>query len=284
MGTEIAHAALLANWARLADWIAADRTFLDWHSQMRGFGTSDLLPESWLADARRWLAERDEDIDGDIRLMITRSETHYEQQLRKLEEARDRAQLAAMRADSLRLASLSEQAAAARSPAAIPLAAESLLRLHTLQGDMALRRALALAAKPTVLPGWSRGINAISFSRDGELIVTAGQDGVIRVFSAVGDPYSSYSHSRPLRHAVFSDSSEWIIGADSSGQVCVIESATGKLLIRIDHDETVNDVAFSPDGRLVATACEDGFARVFSWSSGMKLVEIPHRGRVDSPE
>lgn len=273
---EIAHAALLENWPRITEWIDADRRFLDWHSQMRSFGTGHLLPESRLAEARGWLAERSSDVDEDVRVLIERSETHYEQQLRELQEARDRAELAARRAESLRLASLSEQATSTRALVAIPLAVESLLRLHTVQGDLALRRALVHAAQPFRLAGHKMAVNAITFSRDGEQIVTGGDDGVTRVFSASGDEISTCRKSGPVKHAAFSDNGEWVISASSNGQAYIIDSSTGELVGSLDHGDAVNFATFSPDGRLVATACDDGVARIFQRSSGAQVGELTH--------
>jgi WD40 repeat protein len=44
----------------------------------------------------------------------------------------------------------------------------------------------------------------------------------------------------------------------------------------------VNSVAFSPDGSRVATASDDGSARVFEAATGTELARLHHEGRVNA--
>ena len=49
----------------------------------------------------------------------------------------------------------------------------------------------------------------------------------------------------------------------------LLDVATGKLLCRaLQHDDWVHAVAFSPDGKRLLTACEDGFARLWEVPTG----------------
>jgi len=50
---------------------------------------------------------------------------------------------------------------------------------------------------------------------------------------------------------------------------------------RLDHDMMVNAVAFSPDGRYVATASWDNTARLWEASTGDEVVRLKHPGRVE---
>ena len=46
--------------------------------------------------------------------------------------------------------------------------------------------------------------------------------------------------------------------------------------VAVAVDEAVLDVAFSPDGRLLATASEDGTARVWALPDGRELQRLSH--------
>lgn len=55
--------------------------------------------------------------------------------------------------------------------------------------------------------------------------------------------------------------------------------ATSHLRTRLDeHTDTVRDITWSPDGRLLATASRDGTARVFDARSGRSLLVLPSDG------
>ncbi len=277
---EIAHEALLTKWDRLSEWIASDRTFLDWRSRMRNLLDADLLPETELAEARGWMADRPADIDADIQAMISRSQTHYEQQVRHLEEARDRAERAALKSDALRLASQSEQAHLSSSSAGISLAVESLLKIPTVQGDLALRRALAHAARPTILLKGEAEVNAAAISADGSLIAVAGEDGITYVFTSWGERCCRHKQIGSLRSIAISGDGKWVVTAARNGSAHIFNSSTGGERCRLPHDDAVNAVAFSPNGRLVATGCEDGTTRVFRASNGQELRHWAHAGAV----
>jgi tetratricopeptide (TPR) repeat protein len=69
---QVAHEALIAGWARLRDWVAADRDFLSWREQVRAAvrlweashrDESDLLRGKRLADAERWCSDRAREVD-----------------------------------------------------------------------------------------------------------------------------------------------------------------------------------------------------------------------------
>jgi WD40 repeat protein len=54
----------------------------------------------------------------------------------------------------------------------------------------------------------------------------------------------------------------------------IIAAPTAIQVLR--HEEDVDGVAFSPDGRLLATACEDGIARMWEVASGQERAQFTH--------
>ena len=46
------------------------------------------------------------------------------------------------------------------------------------------------------------------------------------------------------------------------------------------HAAAVRHLAFSPDGKLLATCCEDGTARAWEVATGRRLLEAEHAGPV----
>jgi WD40 repeat protein len=74
------------------------------------------------------------------------------------------------------------------------------------------------------------GVNGVAFSPDGKLLATAGEQGIIQVWSLAGQE----------------------VGVPFSAD-------TGR-------GGSVNGVAFSPDGKLLATADANGSVRTWQWS------------------
>jgi WD40 repeat protein len=73
---------------------------------------------------------------------------------------------------------------------------------------------------------------------------------------------------RPNRIAFSPDGSLLVIG--SSGVAEIIDAADGRVLRLLQgHAGLVTDVAFSPDGMLIATASSDGIARTWDAATGM---------------
>ncbi|HSF80281.1 MAG TPA: hypothetical protein VLA49_03550, partial [Anaerolineales bacterium] len=117
------------------------------------------------------------------------------------------------------------------------LAVEAGRRAPGLEADQALRRALPftsfeLARMEHVAPATS-----ISFSPDGQLAISGGDDGSARVW----------------------------------------EARTGAELVRLQHDDPVTSVAFSPDGELAISGSADGSARVWYWRIEDLINEICRR-------
>ena len=87
---EIAHEALIREWPTFASWVNDDADFQHWlASAEERAADSELLPDTRLAEADRWLAERAGDVPGEVRQLIQDSKSEW---LRRVTELRERAQ------------------------------------------------------------------------------------------------------------------------------------------------------------------------------------------------
>ena len=95
---EIAHEALIREWPTLTSWVNGDAEFQKWRAALEERVADDILPDTRLAEADRWLMERPTDISTEVKLLVERSRSEWHRRVTELEEARNRAEEAALRA------------------------------------------------------------------------------------------------------------------------------------------------------------------------------------------
>ena len=146
-------------------------------------------------------------------------------------------------------------------------------------------------------------INSIAFSVDGELVVTASEDGASRVLERDGDKLATMhdrwtfsiknkrghwpfylewrGRERPaMKAAAFSpplggkkSAPEFVVTTSDDGKVRLWDWSTGTALLEFNaHIGRVRSAAFSPDGRFIVTAGDDGTARI--WDPCKKDPEV----------
>src|SRR5262245_9031324 len=124
------------------------------------------------------------------------------------------------------------------------------------------------------------GGNSASFSPDGSRIVTASQDGTMRVWDAVSckELARLEGHTGWVYSARFSTDGARIVSASFDKTARVWDSTSGKELARLEgHTGAVTLASFSPDGsRIVSASPEssDGTARVWDATSGKELLRL----------
>ena len=129
-------------------------------------------------------------------------------------------------------------------------------------------------------------VTVANFSPDGKRIVTASWDKTARVWDAqTGKPLSApMEHQNRVHAAAFSPDGKWIVTA-SDETARVWDAQTGQAVGEpLQHgsistkywfspDDGVNAASFSPDGKWIVTASENGTARV--WDTGIVTKEAP---------
>ena len=222
---EIAHEALIREWPTFTSWVNDDADFQHWLASVEERAADgELLPDTRLAEADRWLTERATDIPHEVTQLVQDSKSEWQRRVTELENARNRAEQAAREAEARRLAAAAELALTSRQTSLqvpIALAVESLRTAPVLEADTAARHAIRTAARQISRLDHGSSVSAVAFSPDGTRVATGSDDGSARVFDA----------------------------------------ATGAQIYRLDQDGTVSAVAFSPDGTRVATGSDDRAAR-----------------------
>jgi WD40 repeat protein len=109
------------------------------------------------------------------------------------------------------------------------------------------------------LRGHQGTVLSMAFSRDIKRVVTACEDGKLRIYS-VGDwklLHTLTGHQGPVHWAEFSPNWEWIASAGEDQTVRVWLADDGSLLQTLqESNEPLLSVAFSPDSRYIAASSE----------------------------
>jgi WD40 repeat protein len=116
-------------------------------------------------------------------------------------------------------------------------------------------------------------IRCLAFSPDGRLVAAAGHDDTRAIRVALFDVRTGREVKQLVERSergggvgclAFSpDGTRILTGNDGPGEVLLWDLAEGRLLFRASlHHQVVNAVTFSPDGKLMASAGQDGSVRV----------------------
>jgi WD40 repeat protein len=110
-------------------------------------------------------------------------------------------------------------------------------------------------------------IKNIRFSPDGKLIGTASWDGTVKIWTVDGKLLRNFTeHKRPVNGLAFSPDSKTIAlggyGDENGNNLWMLWDINGKARTILGHSDQIYRLAFSPNGKIVATA---------SWDRSIKL-------------
>ncbi|WP_328507944.1 NB-ARC domain-containing protein [Streptomyces sp. NBC_00391] len=139
---------------------------------------------------------------------------------------------------------------------------------------LATRWPLPDAPSPALLrtlAGHSGRVCSVVFAPDGTWLVTAGEDGRVRIWDrATGTCTATLNgHTNAVNSVAVAQDGTWLATAGEDGKVRIWDRATGTCTATLNgHTNAVNSVAVAQDGTWLATAGEDGRARIWDRATG----------------
>jgi WD40 repeat protein/serine/threonine protein kinase len=132
------------------------------------------------------------------------------------------------------------------------------------------------------LPGHSRRMSLVAFSPDGRTLAAGSEDGAVKLWDVTtGQEKPPLRwHAGPVRCVAFSPDGTKLASGGQDKTVRLCDVITGRLLHTFQVPAQVTNVAFGPDDKTLASACDAPDATVRLWDLASKQ-EAAHMGHTN---
>jgi WD40 repeat protein len=139
------------------------------------------------------------------------------------------------------------------------LAIDSWQLNQSFEAEEILRKNINLLPVPAAHVSQGGVINALEFSPDGNVFITASADHSACVWQVM-DGKQKFCVDSPgaVKDATFTPDGDLIVTGDEAGEVLIIDALTSRVQDRFNYKVAVRDVNISPDGKSLAAARDDG--------------------------
>lgn len=116
-------------------------------------------------------------------------------------------------------------------------------------------------------------VNSAFFNKRGNLLVTACNDGVARIFDEhSGNLIASFKNDFPIKSAAFNPDATKLLTVGYATTAQVWDVRTSRIVgVPIVHNDIISSAVISPDGQSVVTASLDGTVRLSQLNTGLTL-------------
>lgn len=123
-------------------------------------------------------------------------------------------------------------------------------------------------------------VRSIAFSPDSRLLATAGMDKTVKLIDvATGKIIKPFVSNDTVGVVIFANNNQQLAMAGQNGRIQIIDLKTYETK-EIRLQASINRMDFSPDGRFLATANQDGYARLINLGDGHEQTRFEHSDAV----